>query len=310
MASRTLLSKTCLKHSLVQAATKKNILNNRTTIFPGSQASRQATTTTTVDTATTQGRQASFQLFDFTNRNKEDVHLVKFTSVEGKRLFRNAMVQGHAESFFKLMGNFSTQSSPSHGGVSSLAMVLNALEIDPKRTWKGNWRWFSSEQMKTCSPAETVQEHGIPFDEFTCLAQTHCKVQPRRGVSYNEFLSDLETVTSDTTSQMVVNYSRACLGQQDRFAHFSPIGGYNKAEGQVLIMDVARGKYPSVWVHTKDLFRAMMTGSKEEAGRSRGYFVLSNYEQAKQQSPDILLASAISSSKLKCQDCSRKCHSS
>lgn len=169
-------------------------------------------------------------------------------------------------------------------------MVLNALEIDPKKTWKGNWRWFSSEQMKTCSPAESIQEHGIPFDEFTCLAQTHCKVQPRRGVSYKQFLSDLETVTSDTTSQMVVNYSRACLGQQDHFAHFSPIGGYNKVEGQVLIMDVARGKYPSVWVHTKDLFRAMMTGSKEEADRSRGYFVLSNYEQSWHLSFEELIA--------------------
>lgn len=187
-------------------------------------------------------------------------------------------------------------------------MVLNALEIDPKRTWKGNWRWFSSEQMKTCSPAESIQERGIPFDEFTCLAQTHCKVQPRRGVSYKQFLSDLETVTSDTTSQMVVNYSRACLGQQDHFAHFSPIGGFNKVENQVLIMDVARGKYPSVWVSTKDLFKAMMTVSKEEAGRSRGYFVLSNYEQVKQQSPQIFLASTATSSKLKCQDCSRKCH--
>lgn len=24
-----------------------------------------------------------------------------------------------------------------------VAMVLNALEVDPKRKWKGNWRWFS-----------------------------------------------------------------------------------------------------------------------------------------------------------------------
>lgn len=191
-------------------------------------------------------------------------------------------------------------------------MVLNALEIDPKRTWKGNWRWFSSEQMKTCSPAESVQEHGIPFDEFTCLAQTYCKVQPRRGVSYKQFLQDLEAVTSDTTSQMVVNYSRSCLGQQDPLAHFSPIGGFNKAENQVLIMDVARGKYPSVWVNAKDLFRAMMTTSKEEAGRSRGYFILSNHEQGKQQPSQMLLnsASASSSTKLKCRDCSRKCHSS
>lgn len=157
--------------------------------------------------------------------------------------------------------------------------------------------------MKTCSPAESIQEKGIPFDEFTCLAQTHCKVQPYRGVSYQQFLSDLGSVTSDTTSQMVVNYSRASLGQKDTLAHFSPIGGYNKTESQVLIMDVARGKYPSVWVHTKHLYQAMMARSSEEGGRGRGYFVLSNYEEQKPQ--QVLLASSI---KLKCKDCSRNCH--
>lgn len=121
MASRTLFTKTCFKSSLVKAATKNNILNNRTTIFPASQASRQATTTSISDTSTTQGRVPSFQFLDYSPKT---VNLVKFTSVEGKRLFRNAMVQGHAESFFKLMGNFSTQSSPSHGGVSSCKFFL------------------------------------------------------------------------------------------------------------------------------------------------------------------------------------------
>lgn len=187
-------------------------------------------------------------------------------------------------------------------------MVLNALEIDPKRTWKGNWRWFSTEQMQTCSPAESIQERGIPFDEFTCLAQTHCKVKPQRDVSYNQFLKDLATVTSDTASQMVVNYSRTSLGQHDRLAHFSPIGGYNKTEDQVLIMDVARGKYPSVWVNTKALYNAMMASSKEEAGRGRGYFILSNQDQREKQAPESLLASA--PAKLKCKDCSRNCHAS
>ncbi|KAI7905476.1 Phytochelatin synthase-domain-containing protein [Cokeromyces recurvatus] len=308
MASRTLLSKTGLKSSFSQIAIKKNnMLNsNRITIFPSSQASRQATTTTVLDNSITQGRLPYNGVFTYTNTNKE-VNLVKFTSVEGKRLFRNAMVQGYAESFFKLMGNFSTQSSPYHGGVSSLAMVLNALEIDPKRIWKGNWRWFSSEQMKTCSPEKSIKEHGIPFDEFTCIAQTHCKVQPKRGVSYEQFISDLKLVTSDTISQMVVNYSRLALGQLDPLAHFSPIGGYNKDENQVLIMDVARGKYPSIWVNAKDLYRAMMDFHEQESGLSRGYFILSNYEQATQQPKGNL---SISLPKLKCKDCSRNCHNS
>lgn len=36
----------------------------------------------------------------------------------------------------------STQDEPAFCGLASLAMVLNALAIDPRRTWKGAWRWF------------------------------------------------------------------------------------------------------------------------------------------------------------------------
>ncbi|KAG1041565.1 hypothetical protein G6F43_012074 [Rhizopus delemar] len=294
MASRTITS--CLKLKLF----KKNnsILNNRTSIFPGSQAFLRQATTSSIFLDTMVSRPNHFQLFDKQSQ-KQDVFLVNFTSPEGKRLFRGAMVQGQAESFFKLVGNFSSQSSLTQGGVSSLAMVLNALEIDPKRIWKGNWRWFSSEQMTTCSSAESVGEQGIPFDEFTCLAQHYCRVEPYRVQGYQDFLSHLESVTSNTTNQIVVHYSRSALGQPDHVAQFSPIGGYNKNEDQVLIMDVARGKYPSVWVKTKDLYHAMMVKSREEAGRSRGYFILSNKEEK----------STRAAVKLKCKDCTRQCHS-
>lgn len=135
MASRTLFSKTCVKSSLVKlsaATTEKNLLLNSSR----TQAARQATTITTLlDTSTTQGTLPSsststrFHFYDYARNQEDAVHLVKFTSVEGKRLFRNAMVQGHTESFFKLMGNFSTQSSPSHGGVSSRKYFLNKQPI-------------------------------------------------------------------------------------------------------------------------------------------------------------------------------------
>lgn len=114
MASRTITS--CLKLKLF----KKNnsILNNRTSIFPGSQAFLRQATTSSVFLDTMVSRPNHFQFFDKQSQ-KQDVFLVNFTSPEGKRLFRGAMVQGQAESFFKLVGNFSSQSSLTQGGVSS-----------------------------------------------------------------------------------------------------------------------------------------------------------------------------------------------
>lgn len=45
--------------------------------------------------------------------------LVRFASPEGKLLFKEAMDSGHAEGFFPLTGNFTTQSEPAYCGPSS-----------------------------------------------------------------------------------------------------------------------------------------------------------------------------------------------
>lgn len=34
-----------------------------------------------------------------------------------------------------------SQDEPAYCGLASLAMTLNTLNIDPRRTWKGPWRW-------------------------------------------------------------------------------------------------------------------------------------------------------------------------
>lgn len=118
MASRILYSNPYFKSSTIKEAIKRSLVNNKITIYPSTQASRQATTTTGLINHSINYGKTTPDIFKY-SRAHEDIQVVKFTSVEGKRLFRNAMIQGHAESFFKLMGNFSTQSSPTQGGVSS-----------------------------------------------------------------------------------------------------------------------------------------------------------------------------------------------
>ena len=45
---------------------------------------------------------------------------------------------------------------PAYCALASLSMVLNALSIDPRRTWKGAWRWFHEEMLDCCWPLEQV----------------------------------------------------------------------------------------------------------------------------------------------------------
>lgn len=50
---------------------------------------------------------------------------------------------------------------------------------------------------------------------------------------------------------------RKSLGQTGD-GHFSPVGGFNEAEDKVLILDVARFKYPSYWISIEDAYDSMI----------------------------------------------------
>jgi glutathione gamma-glutamylcysteinyltransferase len=39
--------------------------------------------------------------------------------------------------------------------------VLNALAIDPGRTWRGPWRWFTDEMLDCCEPLEEIRKTGV-----------------------------------------------------------------------------------------------------------------------------------------------------
>ena len=70
-----------------------------------------------------------------------------------------------------------------------------------------------------------------------------------------------------------ISYDRSVLGQTGT-GHFSPIGAYHAKTDQVLILDVARFKYPPHWASLKEVFCAMRTLDKD-TGLPRGLAVLS-----------------------------------
>jgi hypothetical protein len=73
--------------------------------------------------------------------------------------------------------------------------------------------------------------------------------------------------------QMIISYSRQEFGQTGD-GHFSPVGGYHAASDRLLLLDVARFKYPPHWLPLKLVWKAMCRIDPETA-QSRGYMVLS-----------------------------------
>ncbi|NP_001289777.1 glutathione gamma-glutamylcysteinyltransferase 1-like [Nelumbo nucifera] len=206
---------------------------------------------------------------------------IEFSSSEGKQLFSEALRSGHMEGFFNLISSFQTQSEPAYCGLASLSMVLNALAIDPGRKWKGPWRWFDESMLDCCEPLEKIKAKGIAFGKVVCLA--HCagaKVEAFRTnqSTLNDFRQHVITCTSSEDNHVITSYHRASF-KQTGSGHFSPIGGYHAGRDMVLILDVARFKYPPHWVPLPLLWEAMNTVD-ETTGNYRGFMLISRLHRA------------------------------
>jgi glutathione gamma-glutamylcysteinyltransferase len=214
--------------------------------------------------------------------------LVAFASDEGRSLFREALGEGYLEGFFALVEQFHTQADPAFCGLASLVVVLNTLGVDPGRLWKGPWRWYSEELLDCCAPLERVRQRGISLDELACLAR--CNGAEVRVARADEQGPDgLRTAVRKACSSprgpiVVVSYAREDLGQTGG-GHFSPVGGYHAGRDLVLLLDVARFKYPPHWVPLEALHAATRRADPS-AGRPRGWLVC-----ARKTSPPTLLFS-------------------
>lgn len=72
---------------------------------------------------------------------------------------------------------------------------------------------------------------------------------------------ELKSALIDPYARVMINYDRKGLGQVGG-GHFSPLGAYHEKTDSFLIMDVAKYKYPPVWVGAATLYGAMATPDK------------------------------------------------
>lgn len=217
--------------------------------------------------------------------------LVAFSSDLGRARFAEAILDKQMEPYFPLVEQFVTQNEPTFCGLGTLTMVMNGLRIDPRRRWRDEsgpgWRWWSDEMFPTpCTGSlEYFRVNGSTMEEFRLLAQTNgADVRMRRptdeGMSLDRFREDMvDAATTASSSFTVTSFCRASLGQTGG-GHFSPIGGYHGASDSVLVLDVARFKYPPYWVGVSKLWDATLAVD-EITGRSRGWLALSASEDVR-----------------------------
>lgn len=202
-------------------------------------------------------------------------HLISLESKEGQKIFHEAFKSGNAANFFSLITNFASQSDVSMCGPASLAMVLNALKLDPMQTWRRPWRWWSDEMFACCDGSlQVMKSSGVTLEFFDRIAkkQLGISVQTRVPGSLEEFMGVLKRSASEQDYHVIVSFGRESLGQTG-IGHFSPVAAIHAQKNLALVLDVARFKYPPYWVNIDDLHRAMKDVDPE-TGLERGYSVI------------------------------------
>jgi hypothetical protein len=201
--------------------------------------------------------------------------LIALDSPEGQRLLVEATAR---EDFFRLTSTYITQEKPSYCGVASGVMVLNALPINapdaepaPLFTQANFW----NDAATRVHPAESVGRGGMTLDQLGDLLRCHptdVRVVHASDSTLEGFRALASTNMAETGNYVIVNYQRAEVGQES-MGHISPLAAYHEKSDRFLLFDVARYKYPPVWVETPALFRAMKTDDIA-SGLTRGFVVV------------------------------------
>lgn len=83
------------------------------------------------------------------------------------------------------------------------------------------------------------------------------EVDPSK-ITLSQMRFDLKAALINPDARVMINYHRSGLGQVGG-GHFSPLGSYHPPTDSFLIMDVAKYKYPPVWVGAATLYAALST---------------------------------------------------
>jgi glutathione-S-conjugate glycine hydrolase len=206
-------------------------------------------------------------------------NLTDLNSEQGEKFFFES---GALQSYFAVADNFVTQRTQAYCGVASIVMVLNALhapapttpEYQPYHTFTQDN--LLDEHTDAILPREVLARQGMTLDQLGALLSLHpatVEVHHAEDGGLDAFRSSARDYLAAKDHFVIVNYLRKAIGQE-RGGHISPLAAYDAQSDRFLILDVARYKYPPVWVKASDLFAAMNTTDAANDNKTRGYVLV------------------------------------
>jgi hypothetical protein len=207
-------------------------------------------------------------------------NLINLNSNQGAALLHDSEA---LQSYWPLSIQFVTQKNQAFCGVASIVMILNALgvpapttpEFDPYKTFTQD-NVFTPATEKVL-PQETLRKIGMTLDQIGGFLATYgvtAKVHHASDSSLQEFRKSAIEYLGSPNHHVIVNYLRKSIGQE-KGGHISPLAAYDADTDRFLLLDVARYKYPPVWISALELFNAMNTIDSDNQDRSRGFVLVS-----------------------------------
>jgi hypothetical protein len=206
-------------------------------------------------------------------------NLISFNSPEGEELLLESEAR---EDYWDLSTQFVTQINQAYCGVASMVMVLNSLDIPaPSAPQYTPYNVFTQEHFfdnpatQQVLSSDVVARQGMTLDELGGLLTSYsvnAQVYHSADTTLDEFRRLVVANLDEPNNFVLVNYLRSAIGQE-RGGHISPIAAYDEESDRFLILDVARYKYPPVWVRAEELWQAMTTVDST-SGKTRGFVLI------------------------------------
>lgn len=199
-------------------------------------------------------------------------NLIALPSSEGVSLLAGSRVHGD---YLRLTPHFVTQDHPTFCGPTTMAILLNALNVGaPDRAHRFTQHNVFNRRTDAVRPRRAIVRNGMGLSilaDYLAAHDVRALIRYASESSLDAFREEVVTVIEDPDRFAVVNYLRTAIGQEG-VGHVSPVAAYDGASDRFLVLDVSRRRYPPVWARATDLFDAMNT----QAGkRSRGYAIVS-----------------------------------
>ncbi len=227
--------------------------------------------------------------------NRADAYSLFIDSISGGTI---ATMSQYSNDFFLISSGLDAQVNQAYCGVATAVGILNSLRflkstinddgvnipVDP--VYKPYPYATQTDIFDECTKENVISQtgggpgvdgiltppYGLSMPQIAGLLRCHLNATTASGIGWSvqeqyvdkshitpgKMRFDLKNALSDPNSRVLVNYDRSAIGQEGG-GHWSPVGSYSEKQDAFLILDVAKYKYPPVWIPTERLFDALAT---------------------------------------------------